>query len=97
MIGIVLDVQPNQGHAHTIDNGQGIRCFTSPQRLQIEKPQNVQDRPKMISPGTKLATTTDNFEDFFFDFSFKVGIEFVSEVVAVTVVEVGVVDWSKNT
>jgi hypothetical protein len=80
MVGIVLYVQSNQGHAHTIDNRQGVGSFTSPQSLQIEKPQNVQDRPKMISPGTKLATTTDNFEDFFFDLSFKGGIEFVSEV-----------------
>jgi hypothetical protein len=51
----------------------------------------------MISPGTKLATTTDNFEDFFFDFSFKGGIEFVSEATVVVVVGVGVVVvWSKN-
>jgi hypothetical protein len=79
MIGVVLHIQTNKGHGNAIGDCQGIRgSLNYPQELQVKEKRYITNGTEKVSRSPKFLSSTDNFEDFRLELSFKLGIKLVS-------------------
>lgn len=80
MIGVMLNVHTNQGLGDTVDKRQlPRRSLRHPQVLQIKEEGYIANGTKVPTIRAKLATATDNLEDFRLDLTLKGRVKFVSE------------------
>ena len=78
VIGVVLDVHPDEGLRKPVHDGQlPRRSARDPQVLQVEKGHNVARGAEEVPQGPELAAAADNLEDLLLDFSFEWGVELV--------------------
>mmetsp|Transcript_16482 Transcript_16482/g.40255 ORF Transcript_16482/g.40255 Transcript_16482/m.40255 type:complete len:242 (-) Transcript_16482:221-946(-) len=78
VVGIVLDVQSNEGLRDSIDNGKSKGSRGGhPQVLQSKEKTHVENGSNVPSPGSKFTTTADNLEDFTLDFTFEFSVKLV--------------------
>ena len=78
MIGIVLNIQTDEGLRDTVNNGKspaGTLCH--PKVLEEKEKGDVKDATRDPANGSKFATTTDNLEHFALDLPLKLRVKLV--------------------
>ena len=83
MVGIVLDVQSNEGLRDSIDDCQSKGGRSGhPQVLQSKEKADIENGAQVPSPSSKFTSTADNLEDFPLDFTLEFSVKLVSVVVS---------------
>jgi hypothetical protein len=77
MIGVVLDIQSDECHGNSIDNGQSNAGLLHPTVLQIKEQGNVADSTEKVPWSAKLFSSSDYSKDLLFDFSLELCVKLI--------------------
>lgn len=79
VIGVVLHIQTNQSLRYTIDNREcDSRTREDPQVLKTKEESNIKEATEEPSKSSKLASSSDDLEDFSLDFLLEGSIKLIT-------------------
>ena len=81
VVGIVLDIQPNESLGDTVQNGHAHGAsLDNPHVLEAKEQTNIEEASEVPPHGAKLTTTSDNLEDLRLEFPLKGCVKLVAVV-----------------